>query len=66
MSDHAIEYNEADEPEGCEECAWLAEQGRAALLSGDKSRQVDIRVLQYRHGLAEHAGERSGGSAEAG
>jgi hypothetical protein len=43
------------EPEECDECAWLAEQGRAALLSGDRSREVDIRVLRYRHHQAEHA-----------
>ena len=43
------------EPVSCAECARLAEQGRAALLAGDKSRQVDVRVLQARHRDADHA-----------
>ncbi len=42
------------EPEECDECAWLTEQGRAALLTGDQSRGVDIRVLLYRHQQAVH------------
>ena len=44
----------APEPAPCTECDRLAEQGRAALLAGDKSRQVDVRVLQARHRDAEH------------
>jgi hypothetical protein len=33
----------------CAECARLAEQLRAAHLSGDRSRVTDVRVLQTRH-----------------
>jgi hypothetical protein len=33
----------------CAECARLAEQLRAAHLSGDRSRVTDVRVFQARH-----------------
>jgi hypothetical protein len=39
---------------GCAECVRLVEQGRAALLTGDKSRLADVRVIQDRHETDEH------------
>jgi len=39
----------------CAECDRLVEQGRAALLCGDRSRLTDVRVLQQRHNAAEHS-----------
>ena len=44
-------------PASCSECARLAVQAGAALLTGDKSRQADVRVLQSRHHAAAHADE---------
>jgi len=41
----------------CAECARLAEQGRAAVLTSDRSRLSDVWVLQERHDAAEHSGE---------
>jgi hypothetical protein len=44
-----------DEPgEACDECARLAEQEHDAYLSGDGSRQTDLRVMRRRHRAAEH------------
>ena len=40
---------------GCAECDRLVEQGRAALLCGDRSRLTDVRVLQQRHNATEHS-----------
>jgi len=39
----------------CAECGRLVEQGRAAVLSGDRSRLADVWVLQERHDAAEHS-----------
>jgi hypothetical protein len=39
----------------CAECARLVEQGRAAVLTGDRSRLSDVWVLKERHDAAEHA-----------
>lgn len=36
-------------PPGCAECARLGDQIRAAFLSGDLSRETDIRVMRARH-----------------
>jgi len=38
----------------CAECARLFEQAQAALLTGDESRAVDVRVLKGRHDDREH------------
>jgi hypothetical protein len=48
---------ESDVPDGCAECGRLFQQARAAVLSGDRSRLADVRVLQRRHQAAEHPGE---------
>ncbi|WP_152648317.1 hypothetical protein [Streptacidiphilus anmyonensis] len=40
--------------ETCAECARLDEQERAAYLSGDGSRQSDVRVLRTRHRRDAH------------
>ena len=46
--------NETAPQETCEECARLDEQERAAYLSGDGSRQSDVRVLRMRHKRDAH------------
>ncbi|MEY9968354.1 hypothetical protein ABIA33_006438 [Streptacidiphilus sp. MAP12-16] len=38
----------------CRECSRLAEQERAAALTGDRSRRTDVRVLWRRHATAAH------------
>ncbi len=46
-------------PASCSECARLAVQAGAALLTGDKSRQADVRVLQSHHHAAAHGRART-------
>ena len=41
-------------PAECTECARLRQQARVALLSDDKSRLTDVRVLLRRHVEADH------------
>jgi len=41
--------------DACAECARLREQAAAALLTADRSRLSDVRVLQRRHADADHA-----------
>ncbi len=48
---------EQDAPADCAECTRLAQQGQAAVLTGDRSRLSDVRVYQYRHTAAEHTEE---------
>jgi hypothetical protein len=43
-----------ERPGPCAECARLREQARAAVLTGDRSRLSDVRVLQQRHRIASH------------
>jgi hypothetical protein len=38
----------------CAECVRLSEQGRAAVLTHDASRLLDVTVLQKQHGATEH------------
>lgn len=44
----------AERPGPCDECARLREQARAAVLTGDRSRLSDVRVLQARHRTDAH------------
>jgi hypothetical protein len=46
---------EADAREGCAECVRLFLQARAAVLTRDRSRLTDLRVMMQRHDTAEHA-----------
>jgi len=41
----------------CAECVRLREQAAAALLTGDRSRLSDVRVLQHRHATADHSAQ---------
>ncbi|MHA6760079.1 hypothetical protein [Streptacidiphilus sp. PAMC 29251] len=43
-----------ERPGPCGECARLREQARAAVLTGDRSRLTDVRVLQRRHSVSGH------------
>ena len=47
---------ENDVPD-CPECARLFHQARAAVLTGDRSRLSDVRVLQERHHTAAHSAD---------
>lgn len=38
----------------CAECGRLREQGRVAVLTNDKSRLSDVRVMQQRHRAEVH------------
>lgn len=53
----------AQPTEDCGECLRLAEQEQAAVLTGDRSRLTDVRVLWHRHITDVHAAEEEGMSA---
>ena len=50
----------SDDCAECAECLRLAEQEQAAVLTGDRSRHTDVRVLCHRHITAVHADEEEG------
>ena len=47
----------------CAECLRLFGQAQAALLTGDESRAVDVRVLKERHDNREHGDGETGKAA---
>jgi hypothetical protein len=53
----------SERPGPCAECARLREQGRAAVLSGDRPRLGDVRVMQAGHRADAH-GQRVGAAAD--
>ncbi|MEY9968467.1 hypothetical protein ABIA33_006551 [Streptacidiphilus sp. MAP12-16] len=44
-----MERSDQEQASGCGECARLASEGAAARAAGDRSREVDVRVLTARH-----------------